>query len=116
MKAGSGGIGGSQQIWALWRRQRVLWRRVAGDRGGGIDKSAAFRQILEAAKVHHSNSSFARSTGPVVFIGDSPSDLLPMLEADIGIIIGTNPRLREIAKFGGVCIRPLCAGGMPSAF
>lgn len=66
--------------------------------------------------MHHSNSSFTRSSGPVVFIGDSPSDLLPMLEADIGIIVGSNPRLREIAKFGGVCIRPLSAGGLPCGY
>eukprot|EP00884_Botryococcus_braunii_P005550 jgi/Botrbrau1/14997/Bobra.0018s0097.1 len=74
---------------------------------GGQDKSGAFRKILGAARVHHEGSGAV--SGLSVYVGDSPSDLLPMLEADLGIIVGSNPRLREIATFGGVTIRPLAA-------
>jgi hypothetical protein len=74
---------------------------------GGTDKASAFSHIVNSRDAH---SIGVPASGLAVFIGDSPSDLLPLLAADIGIIVGSNSRLLEIAKFGGVTVRPLCAG------
>ncbi|KAI3932787.1 hypothetical protein MKW92_036232 [Papaver armeniacum] len=45
-----------------------------------------------------------------VFIGTSVGDLLCLLEADIGIVIGSNRRLIEVGKHFGVRFVPLYAG------
>jgi len=44
---------------------------------------------------------------PVVYVGDSPTDLLAMLEADVGVIIGESASARLIARRFGVRIAPL---------
>ena len=57
------------------------------------DKGRAFEWILR----HHrliNNGNGSSSAGAVVYVGDSASDLLPLLEADIGIVIGSNKLLR----------------------
>ena len=44
---------------------------------------------------------------PVVYVGDSPTDLLAMLEADVGVLIGESASARLIARRFGVRIAPL---------
>ena len=44
------------------------------------------------------------------YIGDSPSDLAPLLRADVGIVVGQNKLLRQVAKALGVKLKPLTAG------
>ena len=48
-----------------------------------------------------------------VYIGDSMSDLAPLLSADIGIVIGQNKLLRRVARAAGVQLKPLVSGTVP---
>ncbi|KAI3833478.1 hypothetical protein MKW92_012728 [Papaver armeniacum] len=45
-----------------------------------------------------------------VYIGDSVSDLLCLLRADIGIVIGSNKRLIKVGNHFGITFVPLYAG------
>ncbi|EPS71250.1 hypothetical protein M569_03504 [Genlisea aurea] len=45
-----------------------------------------------------------------VYIGDSVSDLLCLLEADIGIVIGSSASLRKVANHFGISFVPLFEG------
>lgn len=45
-----------------------------------------------------------------VYIGDSVGDLLCLLEADIGIVVGSSTSLRRVGKQFGVCFVPLFPG------
>ena len=45
-----------------------------------------------------------------VYVGDSPSDFAPLLRADLGIVVGHNKLLRQVAKAHGVKLKPLTAG------
>ncbi|KAM0056689.1 putative aminopyrimidine aminohydrolase [Helianthus debilis subsp. tardiflorus] len=62
-----------------------------------IDKLQAFTDILK-------NSD---KTNLTIYIGDSVGDLLCLLEADIGIVIGSSSSLRRIASHYGVSFVPL---------
>lgn len=44
-----------------------------------------------------------------MYIGDSLTDLLALLEADVGIVIGQSSSLLKIADMMGVQMRPLLA-------
>ena len=48
-----------------------------------------------------------------VFVGDSLTDLLALIHADVGIIIGNNASLTRIMKLYGVATRPLTELVMP---
>ncbi|KAK1406515.1 hypothetical protein QVD17_41902 [Tagetes erecta] len=65
-----------------------------------IDKLQALTDILK-------NSDQADKTNLTVYIGDSVGDLLCLLEADIGIVIGSSSSLRRIATHFGVSFVPL---------
>ncbi|KAI7735454.1 hypothetical protein M8C21_013430 [Ambrosia artemisiifolia] len=65
-----------------------------------IDKLQAFTDI-------HKNSDQSDKTDLTVYIGDSVGDLLCLLEADIGIVIGSSSSLRKIATHFGVSFVPL---------
>ena len=70
--------------------------------------------------MHHSSQAKADSTDGAdanaeasklaVYIGDSPSDFAPLLRADLGIVVGQNKLLRQVAKAHGVKLLPLTAG------
>jgi thiamine phosphate phosphatase / amino-HMP aminohydrolase len=45
-----------------------------------------------------------------VYIGDSVGDLLCLLEADIGIVVGSSTTLRKVGKQFGVSFVPLFPG------
>ena len=70
--------------------------------------------------MQHTSQAKADSTGGAnanaeasklaVYIGDSPSDLAPLLKADLGIVVGHNKLLRQVAKAHGVKLLPLTAG------
>lgn len=67
-----------------------------------IDKVQAFRNILE-----NCNDDKKKLT---VYIGDSVGDLLCLLEADVGIVIGSSSSLRTIGTQFGVSFVPLFSG------
>ncbi|PKI39089.1 hypothetical protein CRG98_040513 [Punica granatum] len=66
-----------------------------------IDKVQAFRDILR----NHEDKK-----NVTVYIGDSVGDLLCLLEADIGIVIGNSSSLRRIGDHFGVSFVPLFSG------
>ncbi|KAK9062798.1 hypothetical protein SSX86_019988 [Deinandra increscens subsp. villosa] len=65
-----------------------------------IDKLQALTDILK-------NSDQTDKTNLTIYIGDSVGDLLCLLEADIGIVIGSSSSLRRIASHFGVSFVPL---------
>ncbi|KAJ7978151.1 Heme oxygenase-like multi-helical protein [Quillaja saponaria] len=67
-----------------------------------IDKVQAFRTILKNCSGSRKNLT--------VYIGDSIGDLLCLLEADIGIVIGSSSSLRRIGEQFGVTFVPLLHG------
>ncbi|CAL5406911.1 unnamed protein product [Camellia sinensis] len=67
-----------------------------------IDKLLAFSDILK-------NSSSDRK-GLTVYIGDSVGDLLCLLEADVGILLGSSSSLRRVGSHFGVSFVPLFPG------
>lgn len=56
----------------------------------GLDKRREMRRI-----VSRSERERGKAVGPVVYIGDSNTDLPCLLEADVGIVIGENASLRK---------------------
>ncbi|GMI88823.1 PALE GREEN 1, THIAMINE REQUIRING 2 [Hibiscus trionum] len=67
-----------------------------------IDKVEAFNHILQGC------SDDKRKL--TVFIGDSVGDLLCLLKADIGIVIGSSASLRTVGEHYGVSFVPLFPG------
>ncbi|GBF95200.1 phosphomethylpyrimidine kinase [Raphidocelis subcapitata] len=47
--------------------------------------------------------------GAAVFVGDSATDVLPLLAADYGIVVGSNKLLRRALARHGASLVPLCA-------
>ncbi|CAA6662549.1 unnamed protein product [Spirodela intermedia] len=64
-----------------------------------LDKIQAFKDILQSSPKHLS-----------VYIGDSVGDLLCLLEADVGIVIGSSGSLRQVGSHFGVSFVPLFPG------
>ncbi|KAM1052192.1 hypothetical protein FF1_033677 [Malus domestica] len=67
-----------------------------------INKVQSFKEILKNCSNDRKNLT--------VYIGDSVGDLLCLLEADIGIVIGSSSSLRRVATQFGVSFVPLFAG------
>lgn len=67
-----------------------------------IDKVQAFHNILK------NNNDDRKEL--IVYIGDSVGDLLCLLEADIGIVIGSSSSLRRVGTQFGVSFVPLFPG------
>lgn len=67
-----------------------------------IDKVHAFEDILKKCSNDRKNLT--------VYIGDSVGDLLCLLEADIGIVIGSSSSLRRVGSQFGVSFVPLFTG------
>ncbi|KAH7691638.1 Heme oxygenase-like protein [Dioscorea alata] len=67
---------------------------------------------LEKVEVMKTILSKSSSNGRYlsVYIGHGVGDLLCLLEADVGIVIGSNTSLREVAEQFGVSFSPLFAG------
>ncbi|XP_017698250.2 bifunctional TH2 protein, mitochondrial-like isoform X2 [Phoenix dactylifera] len=67
-----------------------------------MDKVEAFKSILSNLGSNGKHLS--------VYIGDSVGDLLCLLEADVGIVIGSSTSLRRVGKQFGVSFIPLFPG------
>lgn len=77
----------------------------------GVDKAAALDVLLL--------KNAAKRQGPFgeklsVYVGDSMSDLAPLLSVDLGIVIGQNKLLRRVARAAGITLKPLVAGELTS--
>ncbi|GFZ14385.1 heme oxygenase-like, multi-helical [Actinidia rufa] len=83
-----------------------------------IDKAQAFRDILKNCSTDKKDLT--------VYIGDSVGDLLCLLEADVGIVVGSSSSLRRVGNHFGVSFFPLfpglvkkqreCGGGSSSSW
>ncbi|XP_049391007.1 bifunctional TH2 protein, mitochondrial-like [Solanum stenotomum] len=67
-----------------------------------IDKVQAFSKILMNCRNDKKNLT--------VYIGDSVGDLLCLLEADVGIVLGSSSSLRRVGNHFGVSFVPLFPG------
>lgn len=62
-----------------------------------LDKEFEFMRLVEGEETE----------GLTVYIGDSIGDLLPLLKADVGIVIGNSNTMRKVAKAFGIKLLPL---------
>ncbi|XP_042516675.1 LOW QUALITY PROTEIN: bifunctional TH2 protein, mitochondrial-like [Macadamia integrifolia] len=67
-----------------------------------FDKVEAFKEILK----NSGNDGKQLS----IYIGDSVGDMLCLLEADVGIVVGSSPSLRRVGRAFGVSFVPLFSG------
>ena len=67
---------------------------------GALDKRAVISQIIAEARKEGAEPS-------VLYVGDSSTDLLALLEADVGILIGESNSARKIARRFGLQLQPL---------
>lgn len=72
---------------------------ISGNIESPMDKLEAFKDILSNSGKHLS-----------VYIGDSVGDLLCLIEADVGIVVGSSASLRTVGKRFGVSFVPLFPG------
>jgi len=68
---------------------------LSGPPSTSIDKLEIMRALRE------------QSPGTSVYVGDSVTDLLALLEADVGIVVGTSATLMKVALAYNVQLRPL---------
>ena len=87
---------------SLYKDVTAASRRIES----GQDKAAVLDRLLLKAAARQSQSG----PGLAVYIGDSMSDLAPLLAADVGIVIGQNRLLRRVAAAAGISLRPLVCG------
>lgn len=66
---------------------------------GPLQKGELLRKLFDADR--------SKSDGPRVYIGDSIGDLSALLEADIGIVIGTSSSLRKVCSIYGIKLQSL---------
>ncbi|XP_058101366.1 bifunctional TH2 protein, mitochondrial-like isoform X2 [Magnolia sinica] len=66
-----------------------------------MDKARAFKDVLS----HSDNGKHVS-----IYIGDSVGDLLCLLEADVGIVVGSSSSLRRVGHQFGVSFVPLFTG------
>lgn len=72
----------------------------------GADKAAVLERLLHKSAARQRQGM----AGLTVYVGDSMSDLAPLLAADVGIVIGQNKLLRRVAKAAGVQLKALACG------
>ncbi|KAG2498573.1 hypothetical protein HYH03_003324 [Edaphochlamys debaryana] len=77
-----------------------LTKRVQSAR----DKQAQMQRIKAKSPTDNDQPPAA-----LVYVGDSASDLAALLDADYGIVVGTNRLLRRVAAAYGIVLRPLAA-------
>lgn len=73
------------------------------------DISVNFSSAFGKRKRFLDLASAARGTSRnlTIYVGDSVTDLLAMLDADVGILVGNNTSFERVASTFGVSIRPL---------
>ena len=74
---------------------------LSGPPTTALDKLAIMQQLRQA------KGARGAGDGCVVYVGDSVTDLLAMLEADVGIVVGASATLRQVTEAYGIEMRPL---------
>lgn len=72
---------------------------------GSSGKHRRFRDLAAMAQETTANSERTLT----VFVGDSVTDLLAMLDADVGIVVGNSGTFARVASAFGIPVRPLAA-------
>ena len=111
--------GQAQQIWQVVLTQHLNRREVSAfvlimcrRIQTGAEKAAFLEGLVRQSQARQSQGG-ARMA---VYVGDSMSDLAPLLAADIGIVIGQNKLLRRVAKAAGIRLKSLvCGAALPLA-
>ncbi|KAJ7560348.1 hypothetical protein O6H91_04G125600 [Diphasiastrum complanatum] len=75
-----------------------------------IDKQRVFQKIINDKHESLSAASDEEKQFLSIYIGDSITDLLCLLKADVGIVIGQNESLRRFALAFGIILLPLYEG------
>ncbi|KAK9829096.1 hypothetical protein WJX72_003863 [[Myrmecia] bisecta] len=70
-----------------------------------IDKA----EVLDRLLLKKAAASNGQAEGLSVYIGDSASDIAPLLSADIGIVVGKKRDLRRVMALGGMQMQALVA-------
>ena len=82
--------------------------RVSNTVNGAVAKREIIEKLVKQVRESSAAASAEDGHRPlVVYVGDSATDLLAMLAADVGILIGESGWSREIAERFGLVIEPL---------
>lgn len=81
---------------------------IAVQVSGSFGKHQRFLN-LEAAAREHFASSDPSTRAITIYVGDSVTDLLAMLDADVGIVVGNSGTFEKAASAFGIAIRPLAS-------
>lgn len=81
---------------------------IAVQVSGSFGKHQRFLTLEAAAREAFPSSE--PSTRPItIYVGDSVTDLLAMLDADVGIVVGDSRTFEKAAGAFGIAIRPLAS-------
>lgn len=72
------------------------------------------RRIVSALDKLRQFQALPSDGGARVFVGDSVTDLLALLDADVGILVGENPSPLAVCQRAGVDVVPLTADAAPN--
>lgn len=75
---------------------------------GSFGKHERFLTLEAAARETFANSEHS-SRSLSIYVGDSVTDLLAMLDADVGIVVGDSGIFEETASAFGLTVRPLAS-------
>ena len=80
---------------------------IAVEVSGSFGKHQRFLALEAAARDAFANSDPSRSIS--IYIGDSVTDMLAMLDADVGIVVGDSDTFTKAASAFGIAVRPLAS-------
>lgn len=80
---------------------------IAVQVSGSFGKHQRFLTLEAAARETFASSEPARSI--TIYVGDSVTDLLAMLDADVGIVVGNSGTFDKAAGAFGIAVRPLAS-------
>lgn len=84
---------------------------IAVNISGSFGKHQRFLTLAAAAR-DTLTSSEPLSRSMTIYIGDSITDLLAMLDADVGIVVGDSETFKKVASAFGIAVRPLASAYM----
>lgn len=93
---------GVERPFQLWSNTVDATGRIAVAVAGASSK----RQKVSELK----HQAAEAGEGPVVYVGDASTDVLALLEADIGFLLGSSSSVRRVLRCFGVGLRPLRDG------
>ena len=94
---------GTVRLDALWCNALSTDGRVIQRVSGGEAKRSRIASLRASAAEHARPGAAER----IVYVGDSPTDLPALIEADVGILIGSSRSARQLLRHFGVPVRPL---------